>query len=106
MFTPRWSGEVGVSHRSSRAIGTFYDPNGNVIDTIEFRAHTTPVDVVGQYHWVNTTAWKPYIGAGFTHVFVNSSNFRQSDQNFFAANGGVVWRGTLYPLKDLRKGLV
>ena len=92
MFTPRWSGEVAVSHRSSRATAYFYDFNGNIVDTIEFRARTTPVDLVAQYHWVNSTAWKPYIGGGYTHVFVDSSNVQQRDANFFTVNGGVVWR--------------
>lgn len=91
MFTPRWSGEVSVSHRSSRATAYFYDFNGNVIQTIRFRARTTPVDLIAQYHFVNNTAWKPYIGGGYTHVFVDSST-SQRDANYFAINGGVVWR--------------
>ena len=92
MFSPGWSGEVAVSRRSSRATAYFYDFNGNIIDTIELRSQTTPVDLVAQYHWVNSTAWKPYAGGGYTHVFVNSSNDGQSDANFFNINGGVVWR--------------
>lgn len=92
MLTPKWSGEVAVSHRSSRTTAYLYDFNGNIIDTIEFRSRTTPVDLVAQYHWINSTAWKPYLGGGYTHVFVSSSNAQQRDANFFTFDGGVVWR--------------
>jgi len=91
MFTPRWSGEVSASHRSSRATAYFYDFNGNIIQTLRYRAKMTPVDLMAQYHFTNNTAWKPYLGAGYSHVFVDS-NTQQRDANYFVVNGGVVWR--------------
>ena len=91
LFTPRWSGELAVSHRSSRAVEYIYDFNGNVVQTLRFRARTTPVDVLAQYHFLNSTSWKPYLGGGYTHTFVNSSSVAQRDANFVVFNGGVVW---------------
>lgn len=91
MFTSRWSGEVAVSHRSSRGTAYFYDLHGNIIDTIKFHSKITPVDLVAQYHWANGTAWKPYAGGGYTHVFVSADNARRTHADFFTLNGGVVW---------------
>ena len=93
MFTPHWSGELSVSHRSSRSRAYFYDLNGNIVNVVDFRAKTNPVDILAQYHFVNGTSWKPYIGAGVTHVYVSTdSSLRQRDQTFGTIDGGVVWR--------------
>lgn len=90
MFTPRWSGEVAASHRSSRALAIL-DFNGTVVETLRYRVGTTPVDLIAQYHFVNTTAWKPYIGGGYSHLFVSSPKVSQPDANFAVFNAGVVW---------------
>jgi len=93
MFNEWWSGEITASHRSSRSVAYIYNVNGNVVQTIEFRAHVTPVDITAQYHFLNDTAWKPYLGAGYSHVFVDANNgVAQRAGNFFVVNGGVVWR--------------
>ena len=93
LFSPKWSGEISVSHRNSRARAYFYDFNGNVVSSVDFRASTTPVDVLAQYQFVNATSWKPYIGAGVTHVYVDaSSGLRQRNETYGTIDGGVIWR--------------
>jgi outer membrane protein W len=93
MFSPRWSGELSVSHRNSHARAYFYDFNGNVINTVDFHARTNPVDILAQYHFLNETSWKPYIGAGVTHVYVSTdSSVLQRDETYGTIDGGVVWR--------------
>jgi len=93
MFSPRWSGELSASHRDSHLRATFYDFNGNVTSVIDYRARTTPVDVVAQYHFVNGTSWKPYIGAGVTHIYVDSSsNLQRGNSTYGTIDGGVIWR--------------
>ena len=93
MFSPNWSGEISVSHRDSRTRATVFDSNFNVVSVIDYRAHTTPIDILAQYHFVNGTSWKPYIGAGVTHIYVDASKqLRSTNETFGTVNGGVVWR--------------
>lgn len=92
-FTPRWSGELAVSRQRDHTGYILFDPNGNRIESREFDVDSTPIDVGAQYHFLNDSNWKPYLGLGARY----NTNTRQlhidrGDQILYGATGGVVWQ--------------
>ena len=81
-FSERWSGEVGVSRHRERTGFVRFDPQGNVIERQTFHHDTTPVDLAGYYHFLNSASWKPYLGL----------TARYSHGTTAGIGGGVLWR--------------
>lgn len=67
-FRDRWSAEISVAEEESPGIGfTRTFPDGTILrQRVQVTNH--PVDVVGQYHFITRSAWKPYVGAGARYV--------------------------------------
>ena len=71
-LNPRWSTELQVSREetsfSTGVVQTPF-PDGTVLVTVTGRtAASYPVDLLAQYHFVNATRWKPYLGFGAHYV--------------------------------------
>jgi outer membrane protein W len=74
-FSDRWSTEMSVS-RDRSPVWTFgtLGPGGE-LQTQRFRITSHPVDVMGQYHFSNRSAWKPFVGAGLRYVSETGPGF-------------------------------
>ncbi len=92
-FTPRWSGELAVSRQRDHSGFTRFDPNGNIIEQRTYDVDSTPIDLGAQYHFLNTTNWKPYVGFGARyHTSTRELLLDRGDQLLYGATGGVVWQ--------------
>ena len=87
MLAERWSIEGAVSHKHDREGFTIFDQNGNVIESRLASVNSTPVDVTGKYHFVNRSAWKPYIDVG-----ARWTNTSIENRVLASAGGGVAWQ--------------
>ena len=92
-FTPRWSGELAVSRQRDHSGFTRFDPNGNIIEQRTYDIDSTPIDLGAQYHFLNNTNWKPYLGLGARYYTDSSEVFiDRGAQVLYGATGGVVWQ--------------
>jgi long-subunit fatty acid transport protein len=91
-FTPRWSAELAVSRQRDHSGFTRFDPNGNIIEQQTYDIDSTPVDLGAQYHFLNNTNWKPYVGLGMRYTDPSDVLFDTGDRLFYGATGGVVWQ--------------
>lgn len=82
-----WSTELQVSYQQhSVAVSSFErrNPDGTIfLGVIRRTATAYPVDLRAQYHFLNDTRWKPFVGAGVHYVQrpdgVESREFHASD---------------------------
>jgi hypothetical protein len=91
-FTPRWSGELAVSRQRDHSGFTRFDPNGNIIEQRTYDIDSTPIDLGGQYHFLNNTNWKPYLGLGARYNSASGPLFDRGNNLLYGATGGVVWQ--------------
>jgi len=84
---------VAAEQYYENASSTSHNPAGQPVVTLYAnRIQTYPIDALAQYHFVNETSWRPYVGAGLRFVpdpgaqFVDTSN-----RTSFEVNGGVIW---------------
>jgi outer membrane protein W len=60
---------------------------------IENHVTTYPIDALAQYHFLNGSKWRPYVGAGIRYVERQTSVFAPTEsRTSFEINGGVVWQ--------------
>ena len=83
MFTPRFSGEVAVSHDVQYTRVRTFNPDFTDASSSMLTTRTTPVDLTGRYHFLNGSRWTPYVGAGMRFV---------DGRAFSDVTGGVVWQ--------------
>ena len=65
----RWSVELAVAEEQHQFLLPVPDPNllASWIAQYE-RKSSHPVDLVARYHFVNSTHWEPFLGAGMRYV--------------------------------------
>lgn len=94
-FRDRWSAEISVAQEESHGptFTTRY-PDGTVfIGSHSLTNH--PVDVVGQYHFITRSAWKPYVGAGARYVRDEGAPFvDRGDRLSAQLVGGIYYNVT------------
>jgi hypothetical protein len=83
-FRERWSGELTIARQRQRTGILRFDPQGNVIERQTFYSHSIPVDLAGYYHFLNDSAWKPYLGLAARYV--------AEEGGAGGIGGGVLWR--------------
>ena len=83
MFSPRFSGEVAVSHDTETFVFRSFTSGGTLLAGHQVTAYSLPVDLTARYHFLNDSSWKPYIGAEARYV---------DSRAFFGMTGGVVWQ--------------
>ncbi|HJQ40962.1 MAG TPA: OmpW family outer membrane protein [Thermoanaerobaculia bacterium] len=91
-FTPRWSGELAVSRQRDHSGFTRFDPNGQIIEQQTYDIDSTPIDLGAQYHFLNTSSWKPYLGLGARYTSEPRFFEDRGDHILYGATGGVVWQ--------------
>jgi outer membrane protein W len=82
-WSPRFSTELSVA--SERRFTQTFSGTGPVISE---RRRTVPIDLSAQYHFLNESRWKPYIGVG-QHV-LTSRGFGSNTRLSLQVNGGVM----------------
>lgn len=67
-WTPRFSTELVASAERYNANYSAYDPerHSNVVHYSGYDVN--PIDLLAQYHFLNDSRWKPYIGAGLRYA--------------------------------------
>ena len=91
MLGEHWSVQAAVSRDHERTGFITRDPSGNVIVDGVVNARSTPVDLIGYYHFVNGSSWKPYIGAGAR--WMNAPSGVYASRNVLATiDGGITWQ--------------
>ena len=92
-FSPRWSGSLNVS--ADRAYFTTFQmvtmPDGILYDSTTRRETYYPIDALARYHFIGTSRWKPYVGAGLEYRSINAPRGFAGRTSLAAeVNGGVV----------------
>src|SRR5258705_90174 len=59
MFSPRFSGEVAVSHDSETFGFRSFKSDGTLLADHVVTAYSLPVDLTARYHFLNDSSWKP-----------------------------------------------
>ena len=82
--SPRFSTELSVAERRVNVLfaGT---PVG---------LHTTPLDVVGAYHFTNESNWKPYLGLGLHDLSTGEGGRGYDSRSSAEVTGGIAYQFT------------
>ena len=81
MFSPRFSGEIAISHDSETFGFRSFKSDGTLLAGHVVTVYSLPVDLTARYHFLNDSSWKPYIGAETRYV---------DGRAFLGVTGGVV----------------
>ena len=91
-WSQRFSTELSVgAEQSYYAVQPVTDPPTFQLD--RHRVETYPVDLIGRYHFINSTKWLPYIGGGLRYVDAPSVDSRVPVESRTSAevSGGVIF---------------
>jgi outer membrane protein W len=66
--TPRISAQVAAAVEQHHTYPYLVSPNGFIDPVIPLTIRTYPIDLAAQYHFLNETRWKPYLGLGARYV--------------------------------------
>jgi outer membrane protein W len=76
MFTDRLSAELAVtSQHVERRVATISTDVSGQVTSSTYSDAITPIDATVNYHFVNDSRWKPYLGGGVRYVS-NTITFR------------------------------
>lgn len=96
MLTPRISAQLWIASEHHYTYPYVVEPNGSFRQVARVRFHTIPIDLTVQYHFLNDTAWKPFVGVGARYVGAPkvSSAFRYQNHLGPEIVGGTAFQIT------------
>jgi outer membrane protein W len=102
MFTPTVSAQLAIGSEGAHTYPYVVGANGSIIPVERRSFRIFPVDLTVQYHFLNDTRWKPFIGAGAHYVGAPNVGSEFGYQNHL---GGLIVGGTTFRI-DRSFGIV